>query len=185
LVPEIELVHFIPGRFRLKSEGFKGKDSIVESILSVSHKIPVIENIEYNSITGSILITYDYTRRSEIINLMWQARLFGYMPSDINTNLLTDVLCGEISPEQLLSDNRLVTTLTTLVIKDLCVVENKTDYIREMTTPALYYTGMRSLLLSTISPVTFWVDYIWVGFSTLTALNSIKRPGVSLSNLKS
>jgi hypothetical protein len=50
--------HHIPGRLRLRLPGAKGQKDALREISSAIAKVPGISQVEYNSITGSILIQY-------------------------------------------------------------------------------------------------------------------------------
>jgi hypothetical protein len=50
--------HHIPGRLRLRIPGAKGEEDALREISSAIARAPGISQVEYNSITGSILIQY-------------------------------------------------------------------------------------------------------------------------------
>ncbi len=50
--------HHIPGRLRLRIPGAKGEEGALREISSAIARAPGIGQVEYNSITGSILVQY-------------------------------------------------------------------------------------------------------------------------------
>ncbi|HKJ33446.1 MAG TPA: hypothetical protein VKA34_16540 [Balneolales bacterium] len=183
MITDLELVHFIPGRIRLKDPSFKKNDEIRDKVESYRKYIPVIQTVTINTLTGSLLITYDHTKRKEITSLLQKARFFGYLPGQFDTGLITDILCGDVAPEELISKNGMRDVLSKQLFYNLTDMESSTEYVREMTTSVLWYIGLRALTVSVVYPVYPLVDYAWVGYSTLSALSRVKRPGFSLSNI--
>ncbi|MGE8205663.1 HMA2 domain-containing protein [Heyndrickxia sp. NPDC080065] len=55
----IALVHFIPGRIRLKSNEWKINESLITKITKQLEKEPFIFSIHFTKETGSLLVTYD------------------------------------------------------------------------------------------------------------------------------
>lgn len=62
---DVRIVHFIPGRVRLKVAAIKGKPQLAERMGADFGRIPGVLGIEYNTLTGSVLIRYDGARLRE------------------------------------------------------------------------------------------------------------------------
>lgn len=58
--------HFLPGRLRLKVPAAKGEDHELREISSAIAKTEGIDRVEYNPITGSILIQYSPKRYNNL-----------------------------------------------------------------------------------------------------------------------
>lgn|SRR5512139_1358323 len=59
---DIHISHVLPGRVRLRVSTIKGNRGIAEQMRAAFCSVPGITGLSYNTITGSVLITYD-TRR--------------------------------------------------------------------------------------------------------------------------
>ncbi|MGQ9687067.1 MAG: HMA2 domain-containing protein [Thiobacillaceae bacterium] len=59
---EVRIVHALPGRVRLKVAAIKGKPGHAERLREVFAQVPGVQAIEYNTLTGSVLIRYDSRR---------------------------------------------------------------------------------------------------------------------------
>lgn len=55
----IEIVHFIPGRLRLKSPGWVGKQGAFEKFITYLSSDPLIISTSYTPETGSFVIAFD------------------------------------------------------------------------------------------------------------------------------
>lgn len=59
---DVAISHFIPGRVRLKVAAIKGKPQLAEQLRAAFEQVPGLTGITYNTLTGSVLITYDIRR---------------------------------------------------------------------------------------------------------------------------
>lgn len=59
---EVKIVHFLPGRVRLKVAAIKGDPGRAEHLRAVFAQVPGVLGIDYNTLTGSVLIRYDAGR---------------------------------------------------------------------------------------------------------------------------
>jgi hypothetical protein len=57
-IENIKIVHFIPGRVRLRSKDLQGNSELAQSVERALAGIPAVDHVEVNSLTGSILISY-------------------------------------------------------------------------------------------------------------------------------
>jgi hypothetical protein len=58
----VQVVHFLPGRVRLKVPAAKGNAAYIAQVREMFLQVPGVRSLEANPITGSVLILYD-TRR--------------------------------------------------------------------------------------------------------------------------
>jgi hypothetical protein len=63
----LEVKHFLPGRLRLYSPKIKNREDIKEMLISQLMKIQYINYVEFNTITGSVLIKYDKEKLDAVI----------------------------------------------------------------------------------------------------------------------
>ncbi len=56
---EIRIVHFLPGRVRLRVAALKGQPQLAQEIQAAFDGLPGLTGIRTNTATGSVLITYD------------------------------------------------------------------------------------------------------------------------------
>jgi hypothetical protein len=62
---DVKIVHFLPGRVRLKVAAIKGNPGLAERLRAAFAQVPGVHDIEYNTLTGSVLIRYDSARLRE------------------------------------------------------------------------------------------------------------------------
>jgi hypothetical protein len=58
----VQVVHFLPGRVRLKVHAAKGNAAYIARVREAFLEVPGIRSLEANPITGSVLIIYDTGR---------------------------------------------------------------------------------------------------------------------------
>jgi len=56
---DVEIVHFIPGRVRMKVKALKTSPQLAERIQKAFGAVPAVREIQISSLTGSVLLTYD------------------------------------------------------------------------------------------------------------------------------
>lgn len=56
---DVEIVHFIPGRVRMKVKALKTSPQLAERIQTAFGAVPAVREIHISSLTGSVLLTYD------------------------------------------------------------------------------------------------------------------------------
>ncbi len=57
-VENVKVVHFVPGRVRLRSDELQGDPSLAKWLKTSLDEIPAVHGVEVSSLTGSILISY-------------------------------------------------------------------------------------------------------------------------------
>lgn len=77
----VRIVHFVPGRVRLKVAAIKGNADRAERMRTDFARIPGVLGIEYNTLTGSVLIHYDGRRlRQEDATVQLKTALREHLP---------------------------------------------------------------------------------------------------------
>lgn len=59
---DIRVSHLLPGRVRLRVRSVKGNPELAEQMRAAFSSVPGLTGLSYNTITGSVLITYDSHR---------------------------------------------------------------------------------------------------------------------------
>lgn len=58
-IKNVKVVHFMPGRVRLRVEDLKGMPELVRKVQSALGAVPGVERVEVKTLTGSIVIEYN------------------------------------------------------------------------------------------------------------------------------
>lgn len=58
----VQVVHFLPGRVRLKVPAAKGNPAYIAQVREMFLLVPGVQSLDANPITGSVLIRYDTGR---------------------------------------------------------------------------------------------------------------------------
>ncbi len=56
---KVEIVHFIPGRVRLRAAELRGQSDLAMHVREKTSQIPGITQVDISTVTGSVLIAYD------------------------------------------------------------------------------------------------------------------------------
>lgn len=56
---DVQIVHLVPGRVRLKSKQLRTVPTLAQKIRGAFRGIPGMQSVEVNAVTGSVLILYD------------------------------------------------------------------------------------------------------------------------------
>jgi len=182
--PAIQVVHFLPGRVRVKLPGLKGSTALAREVQHTLVAIDGIQHVEVSPITGSVLVLYDpgmaesFTLESlkaeAVSSLTALADALGLSLEDIDMDELQRWLHatrngthpgtpGELGSGvgMLLSSVNAGVAQTTSGLGDLHLFIPLT----------LCFLGFRSLLLTEQLAFPSWYDYLWFAFGTYVALN--------------
>ena len=55
---DIQIIHFIPGRIRLKSIRWMNDEALLEVLKNRIKQEPIINSVDYNTVSGSMVIEY-------------------------------------------------------------------------------------------------------------------------------
>lgn len=92
----VKIVHFLPGRVRLKVAAIKGDPGRAEQLRAAFSQVPGVHGIDYNTLTGSVLIRYDGGRlRQPDAAARLRTTLRDHMPG-LNADEILDWLHGPI-----------------------------------------------------------------------------------------
>lgn len=58
-IGDIQVIHFVPGRVRLKADSLRGTPDLARNMEAAFRRVPGISDVEASSLTGNILLNYD------------------------------------------------------------------------------------------------------------------------------
>ncbi|MCZ6624896.1 MAG: hypothetical protein O7B35_11805 [Deltaproteobacteria bacterium] len=179
-----QIVHFIPGRVRVKIDQLKGNAPLAEDLQRVLSAVDGIHQAKASPFTGSVLICYDPAQPESIDAAVETGKISGVFPDGLDVEPLKDqlrtynarngsssTLGGEI---KLLFGN--LNTETRRVTRGFAS-------LKDLIPLTLFFLGLRSLLFSGQRLVPSWYDYFWFAFGTFFVLNPTQpstraEPGV-------
>lgn len=87
-IGDIQIIHFVPGRVRLKAKSLRGTPDLARDIEAAFKRVPGISDVEASSLTGNILVSYDpYALLSDDATKMLSVVLLTYFP-EINLSMV-------------------------------------------------------------------------------------------------
>lgn len=179
MIPSIKVVHFLPGRIRAKSPFLRHNEDIETKIHKIAKYFPVIEDVEVNSVSGSILVKYNRADEHGIHKLLIWAQLLGYIPGSINLKLLVGIMCGSVEKYKGLQEFTKLENAANLMVNKTGKGSSTDHYLSEMTSQALYFMGFRTLLSVAMNSIPLWLDNLWVGYNSASALNYVFRQDIT------
>jgi hypothetical protein len=180
----IQVVHFLPGRVRVKLPGLKGNTALAREVQHTLAAIDGIRHVEVSPITGSVLVLYNpgiaasFTLESlnaeAVSSLMTLADALGLSLEDIDMDELQRWLHAMRNGTHPGTPGELGSGVGTWFSSVQAGVAQTTSGLGDLRTLiplTLCFLGFRSLLLT--EPLTFpsWYDYLWFAFGTYVALN--------------
>ena|SRR5689334_11971585 len=183
----IQVVHFLPGRVRVKLPGLKGNAALAQEVQHTLVAIDGIQHIEVNPITGSVLLLYDpgmaesFTLESlqaeAVSSLMALAEALGLSLEDIDIHELQRCLHATRNGTNLGTPGDPESRGGPWFSSMNTGVAQATDALgglRTLIPLTLCFLGFRSLLLAESLAFPSWYDYLWFAFGTYVALNPIR-----------
>jgi len=173
----INISHFIPGRVRLRVQQLKKNEDLANQIRNYASGMDLIEKLEINTLTGSVLIEYNPEQKEEIKQLLYQAKRFNLIPEDLEMDKIHAILEGKEDPSNFSGD---FSEDTRFFFKQL---NNKVRSwtgdaagLNELIPIGLFGMGIRSLLVAETLAGPPWHTYFWYAFSTFLILNPAGQP---------
>jgi len=192
--PAIQVVHFLPGRVRVKLPGLKGSTALAREVQYTLVAIDGIQHVEVSPITGSVLVLYDpgmaesFTLESlkaeAVSSLTALADALGLSLEDIDMDELQRWLHATRNgthpgtPGELGSG---VGMLLSSVNAGVAQTTSSLGDLRTLIPLTLCFLGFRSLLLTEQLAFPSWYDYLWFAFGTYVALNPTRPVRKELS----
>jgi hypothetical protein len=170
----VSVVHAIPGRIRLKVAALRDNPALAEAIQDRLASVRGIDWVETSPRTGSVLILYEAKRlgSDESLQALSQALqpLFpGLDRLELPALVATRDTNGSRRPVRL--DRKITGLLGSLNTG----VERATGGVdlRLLVPVALFFFGVRSLMVTDQVRFPSWYDFIWFSFGTFLALNPL------------
>lgn len=177
------MVHFLPGRVRVRLPMLKGNVSLAGEVERTLTALEGIYHVEASTTTGSVLVLYgphliESLDIEAIGSLMALARTLGLSCENVDMDALQAWLHTAANGTHTDATTTLGSDTATLLSSMNAGVTQVTGgwgELRTLVPLTLAFLGLRSLLLTQQLPLPTWYDYLWFAFSTYVVLN-LPRP---------
>ena len=184
VTPAIQIVHFLPGRVRVKLPRLKGNASLAGEVERTLTALQGIRHVETSTTTGSVLVLYEphlaasldleavgrLTELAHTLGLSFEA-----VDMDVLQPWLHTVANGiRVETPTALGNN--ITAFFDNVDTGIIQLTGGWGALRTLAPLTLAFLGVRSLLLTDNPPFPAWYDYLWFAFSTFVVLNVPRVP---------
>jgi len=184
VTPAIQIVHFLPGRVRVKLPRLKGNASLAGEVERTLTALQGIRHVETSTTTGSVLVLYEphlpasldleavgrLTELAHTLGLSFEA-----VDMDVLQHWLHTVANGiPVETPTALGNN--ITAFFDNVHTGIIQLTGGWGALRTLAPLTLAFLGLRSLLLTDNPPFPAWYDYLWFAFSTFVVLNVPRVP---------
>ncbi|MEW5802885.1 MAG: HMA2 domain-containing protein [bacterium] len=176
----IKIVHAIPGRVRIKVPKMRQNSALEANIRNRLSNVQIIQRVETNLFTGSILLHYSPEEIDQPGILFSLADSFISLFPEIDFEKLQTSLTSPAS-------SAASPSLTASRISEFSGTLN--DQLKKAGIPdlrillplTLLAFGMRGLLVAESVAVPTWYDFLWFSFGTFFMLNPLKDRQLSSS----
>ena len=177
--PSLQIVHFLPGRVRVKLPRLKGNASLAEEVERTLTALQGIHHVETSTTTGSVLILYESHLLAALDleavgSLMELAHTLGLSFEDGDTDTLQHWLHVAMNGTRAETPTALESNITAFfdnVNAGVTQITGDWGALRTLVPLTLMFLGLRSLLLTENPPFPTWYDYLWFAFSSFMVLN--------------
>ena len=169
---DIELLHAIPGRVRMRVPEMKGNPDLAREIEKYLSDIKLVHRVEVNPLTGSVLVVYDPADSASIAALGRVA-----FPGLDPERLALQQARAEAEPGS--PSAEAATEGIRGYFRDLNArVEAATGGadLKVLLPAGLFLLGVKNLVLGKKLAAPHWYDYLWFAFGTFFTLNGSPRP---------
>ena len=175
----IQVVHFLPGRVRVKLPRLKGNASLAGEIERTLTALKGIRHVETSTTTGSVLVLYEARLPASLDldavgSLMELAHTLGLSFEDVDMDVLQHWLHTVANGTRAETPTVLGNNITAFFDNMNAGVTQITSgwgELRMLVPLTLAFLGLRSLLFTDNLPFPTWYDYLWFAFSTFAILN--------------
>jgi hypothetical protein len=189
--PAIQIVHFLPGRVRVKLPRLKGNASLAGEVERTLTALQGIRHVETSTTTGSVLVLYEPRLPASLDleavgALMELANTLGLSFEDVDMDELQHWLHTVTNGTRAETPTALGHNITAFFDNMNAGVTQVTrgwGELRTLVPLTLAFLGFRSLLVTDDLPFPTWYDYLWFAFSTFVALHvprALLEPGERL-----
>jgi Heavy metal associated domain 2 len=180
----IQLVHFLPGRVRVKLPRLKGNASLAGEIERTLTALQGIRHVETSTTTGSVLVLYEPRLPASLDleavgSLMELAHTLGLSFEDVDADVLQHWLYTVANGTRAETPTALGNNITAFfdnVNTGVTQVTRGWGELRTLVPLTLAFLGLRSLLFTDNLPFPTWYDYLWFAFGTFVVLNVPRAP---------
>jgi hypothetical protein len=187
----IQIVHYLPGRVRVKLPRLKGSASLAAEIERTIAALEGVYHVETSTTTGSVLVLYEPRLLAsldlEAVGALRDlAHMLGLSFEDGDRDLLRHWVYAAANGTCAETPTALGSTITGFfdaVNAGVIQITNGCGEIQTLVPLTLAFLGLRSLLLTDNLPFPTWYDYLWFAFSTFVVLNgshTTREPGQPL-----
>lgn len=174
----LQMMHFVPGRVRLKLPRLKGDASLAQDVQRTLAALPGIQGVEVSALTGSVLVHYDLDvsktwNSASLAPLLALAERLGLsldtLPMEEVQHWLHLTSNGTkpLPPEALGSS---LGALWSSMNTGAAQLNQHLGDVRGFIPLTLLFLGVRSFLVTEKLPFPSWYDYVWFAFGTYMAL---------------
>jgi hypothetical protein len=175
----IQIVHYLPGRVRVKLPRLKGNASLAGEIERTLTAVQGVYHVETSTTTGSVLVLYEPRLLTsldlETVGLLMElAHTLGPSFDEGDMDTFQDWVHAAAYGTRAETPTALGSTITAFFDNVNAGVTRITSGWGELQTLmplTLAFLGLRSLLLTENLPFPTWYDYLWFAFSAFVALN--------------
>ena len=93
--PSVRVAHSVEGRIRLKVRHSKGKPEVLNAFAETFRRLPGIERVETNPVTGTVLLFYDPDRHREFVGQFDRVVVQPPQPPKTDIDKFADVVAEE------------------------------------------------------------------------------------------
>jgi hypothetical protein len=174
MAEEFQIVHFIPGRIRMKIDQLKGDVLLAENIQQTLSALSGINEVKVNHITGSVLVLYDPGMTESIYSILDMAEALGFLPEGAEN--LKQQICSYIAGDgSQISMTDGLKALFGHMNAQIANLTNRAVDLKALIPLSLFFLGLRSLIFTEQRPIPTWYDFFWFSFSTFFVLNPPNR----------
>jgi Heavy metal associated domain 2 len=177
----IQIVHYLPGRVRVKLPRLKGNASLAGEVERTLAALQGIHHVETSTTTGSVLVLYEPHLLASLDleavgSLMELAHTLGLSFEDGDMDLLQHWVhaAGNSTGTRAETPTALGSNITAFfdnVNTGVTQVTGGWGELQTLVPLTLAFLGLRSLLFTENLPFPTWYDYLWFAFSTFVVLN--------------
>ena len=175
----IQIVHYLPGRVRVKLPKLKGNASLAGEVECTLAALEGVCHVETSTTTGSVLVLYEPRLLASLDleavgSLMELAHTLGLSFEDGDMDTFQHWVHAASNGTHAESPTALVGNITAFfdnVNAGVTQITGGWGELQTLVPLTLAFLGLRSLLFTENLAFPAWYDYLWFAFSTFVALN--------------
>jgi Heavy metal associated domain 2 len=181
----IQIVHYLPGRVRVKLPRLKGNASLAGEVERTLAALQGVCHVETSTTTGSVLVLFEPRLLTSLAletvgSLMELAHTLGLSFEDGDIDLLqhwVHAAAHGTRSETPMAFGSTITAFFDNVNAGVTRIIGGWGELQTLVPLTLAFLGLRSLLWTENLPFPTWYDYLWFAFSAFVALNGPRATG--------